>query len=169
MRTFILAAAILFSASLFNTSTVQAETFPVIKDQTVLTECTECHMAFPPETLSTVAWTKIINGLEDHYGEDASLDAATTAIILDYHLKNANDVTNTRAANKWRMSFPVMRIIDASRFIKKHKGCEAAWVHKDVGSKANCLSCHKDMQTTGSTKENISFLPASIRRTCGED
>lgn len=169
MRTFILAAAVLFSASLFNVSTVQAETFPVIKDKTVLTECTECHMAFPPETLSTVAWKKIIGNLEDHFGEDASLDAATTAQILDFHLKNSNDVTNVRASKKWRMSTPAMRIVDANRFIKKHKGCEAAWVHKDVGSKANCIACHKDMQTTGSTKENLSFLPASIRRTCGDD
>lgn len=164
MRTLILAATLIFSASI-----VQAETFPVIKDKIVLSECGDCHMAFPPETLSTVAWTKIINGLEDHFGEDASLDAATTAHILDFHLKNSNDVTNVRASKKWRMSFPVMRIVDANRFIKKHKGCEAAWVHKDVGSKANCLACHKDMQTTGSTKENLSFLPASIRATCGED
>ena len=169
MRTFILAATVLFTASLFNASGVQAETFPVIKDQTVLSECGDCHMAFPPETLSKMAWTKIINGLEDHYGEDASLDAATTAHILDFHLKNSNDVTNVRASQKWRMAFPAMRIVEANRFIKKHKGCEAAWVHKDVGSKANCLACHKDMQTTGSTKENLSFLPASIRATCGED
>jgi len=164
MRILALAAAMLFTAT-----AVQAETFPVVNDQTVITECGDCHMVFPPQTLTKGAWTKIIGNLSDHYGEDASLDPATTAAVLDYHVKNSNDVTNVRASQKWRMNFPATRIVEASRFINKHKGCEAAWVHKDVMSKANCLACHKDMQTTGSTKENLSFLPASIRNTCGED
>lgn len=80
MRILVAAAAMVLVAA-----TARAETFPVITDQTVLTECGDCHMAFPPETLSTGAWKKIMANLSDHFGEDASLDEATTAKILAYH------------------------------------------------------------------------------------
>ncbi|MCK5445250.1 MAG: diheme cytochrome c [Rhodospirillaceae bacterium] len=147
----------------------RAETFPVITDQTVLSECGDCHMAFPPETLPKALWQKIIRNLSDHFGEDASIDDATVAVILDYHVKNASDVSQTRAAKvKWRTTRPVTRILDAPRFIDKHRGCDAAFKNPQVKSPSNCLACHPDMQRTGSTNENLSFLPASVRRQCGD-
>ncbi|MBL4693644.1 MAG: hypothetical protein JKY92_09995 [Magnetovibrio sp.] len=164
MRSLIIAMTILFSVS-----AAHAETFPVITDKTVLSECTDCHMAFPPQTLTKAVWTKIMGDLSNHFGEDASLDAASTAIILDYHLKNANDVSKVRASMKWKTTPPASRVLLASRFIRKHKGCEAAFAHEKVKLASNCLACHGDMQKTGSTKENLRFLPASIRASCGED
>lgn len=165
MRILFAAAALLIAAT-----SAQAETFPVISDKTVLLECGDCHMAFPPETLPKATWEIIIGNLSDHFGEDASLDAPTVATVLAYHVKNASDVSNVRAATKWRTSGFVSRIIDAPRFIKKHKQCsDAVWAHPKVMSKANCIACHKDMQTTGSTKENVSFLPPALARVCGED
>lgn len=164
MRSLILAIAFLFTAS-----AAHAETFPVITDQTVLSECGDCHMAFPPQTLTKAAWSKIIGDLSNHFGEDASLDAATTATVLKYHLKKANDVDNVRASMKWKTNPPASRVVFASRFIRKHKGCEAAFAHEKVKLPSNCLACHGNMQTTGSTKENLRFLPASVRSSCGED
>lgn len=165
MRIVIAAAALIFAAT-----AAHAETFPVISDQTVLTECGDCHMAFPPETLPKAAWQKIIGNLSDHFGEDASIDAPTAAKVLAFHVKNASDVSTVRAATKWRTSGFVTRIIDAPRFIKKHKQCsDQVWRHPKVQSKANCLACHKDMQRTGSTKEDVSFLPPALARACGED
>lgn len=58
----------------------------------------------------------------------------------------------------------------APRFIKKHKQCpDATWSHPLIKSKSNCLACHKDMQKTGSTKEDVSFLPPELAGPCGED
>jgi len=164
MRILALAAALIFTAA-----TVQAETFPVIKDQTVISACGECHMVFPPETLSKGAWTKIIGDLSNHFGEDASMDAATAASVLSYHLKNSNDVTNVRASKKWRTNPAVSRIIDAPRFLAKHRGCEAAFAHELVKTKANCVACHANLQKTGSTKESLNFLPRTVSANCGED
>lgn len=155
--------------ALTTASTARAETFPVIDDPIVLSECGDCHMAFPPQTLSKAIWTKIIGDLSNHFGEDASLDPATANKILAYHVKNASDVSKVRAATKWKTSRTVTRIIDAPRFIDKHRGCtDAVWNHEKVKSKANCLACHPTMDTTGSTRENISFLPANLRRQCGD-
>ena len=163
MRKIALAFAIMFSAA-----TVHAESFPVIQNKLVVKECGDCHMVFPPQTLPSVTWKKIIGNLSNHFGEDASLDPAIIAPILSFHLKNASDVSTVRAAQKWRMTRAPSRIIKASRFVRKHKGCEAAFAHEKVKSPSNCIACHKSMQTTGSTKEDIRFLPASIRRSCGD-
>ena len=57
----------------------------------------------------------------------------------------------------------------APRFLKKHRGCDAAFKHKLVRSKANCLACHPTMHTNGSTDDKMGFLPANIRKRCGED
>jgi len=166
MRTLIAAAAVF----IFAATSVQAETFPVISDKTVLTECSDCHMAFPPETLPKATWEKIIGNLGDHFGEDASLDDATVATILSYHVKHASDVSSVRAATKWRTSNKVTRIIDAPRFISKHKQCtDAVWNHPSVKSKSNCIAWHATIQTNGSTHANVDFLPANLARVCGED
>ena len=147
----------------------RAETFPVIENKTVLSECGDCHMAFPPQTLPKAAWQKIMANLSDHFGEDASLRPAVVAEVLDYHVNNASDVSTVRAAKKWRASGTFIRITEAPRFIKKHKNCpREVWSHKKVRSKANCLACHPTMQTNGSTDDNLSFLPAKQRRQCDD-
>lgn len=166
MRTLIIAtAAITLAATVAN-----AETFPVITNQTVLQECGDCHMAYPPQTLPKRLWGNMINNLADHFGEDASLDPARVAEISTYYKQNASDVSAVRAAKKWRASGTFTRISDAPRFVKKHGTCApAVWTHEKVKSKANCLACHSTMQTDGSTRENISFLPVSLQRKCGDD
>jgi hypothetical protein len=151
------------------TTGTRAETFPVIANQTVLTECGDCHMAFPPQTLPKALWKKIMADLPNHFGEDASLEPALVAEILAYHVKNASDVSNVRASQKWRSSKSFTRIIDAPRFLDKHRGCsDAVWNHKKVRSKANCLACHPTMQTNGSTDDDLSFLPLFQRLKCGD-
>jgi nitrate/TMAO reductase-like tetraheme cytochrome c subunit len=164
---------ILITALIFATATAsgaRAETFPVIKNQTVLTECGDCHMAFPPETLPEAVWQKMMADLSNHFGEDASLEPAPVAEILAYYSKNSSDVSNVRAARKWRAAGSFARIIDAPRFKDKHGGCtDEVWSHEKVTSKANCLACHPTMQKDGSTDENLSFLSSKLQRQCGED
>jgi len=165
MRFLIIAAAFILAAT-----TAQAETFPVIKDKTVLQACGECHMAFPPQTLPKKVWKNMISDLSNHFGEDASIDPAQVATVLNYHVKNASDVSNVRAAKKWRASGSFTRIIDAPRFKKKHGNCPAhIWTHKKVRSKSNCLACHPTMEQDGSTEEVMNFLPRSVAKSCDDD
>lgn len=166
MRTITLAAA--FVAMLG--APALAETFPVIKNETVLRECGDCHMAFPPQTLPRERWVEIINDLENHFGENAALPPDLVQEILDYHVRNASDVSTVRAARKWRTRSNVTRITDAPRFRKKHGRCQPeVWTHEKVRSKSNCLACHKDMQRTGSTHADVRFLPAHLRWGCEDD
>ena len=166
MRILICSMALLF----MTVTTARAETFPVIENKAVLTECGECHMAFPPQTLPKAVWQGIIGDLSNHFGEDASLGAALVNEIMAYHVNNASDVSRVRAATKWRASGSFARIIDAPRFIKKHGSCPpAVWSHKKVRSKANCLACHPTMQTNGSTDAIMGFLPLALHKQCGKE
>ena len=110
MRFLIIAAALFVSAT-----TARAETFPVIDNATVLEACGECHMPFPPQTLPKAVWKKMIGDLANHFGEDASIAPNQVAGILNYHVKNASDVSNVRAAKKWRAGGYFNRIVDAPR------------------------------------------------------
>lgn len=165
MRILAFAALALFST----VGIARAESFPVITDNTVIKECGECHMTFPPQTLPKASWEKIMANLSDHFGENASMDPAAAAKILAFHVANSSDVSDVRAAVKWRVKETLARITDAPRFISKHKQCGAeVWAHKQVRSKANCLACHPSMSANGSADAKIKFLPADLQRKCGE-
>lgn len=129
-----------------------AESFAPIKDPKIIETCGECHMTFFPQMLPQTSWKKIIGNLSNHFGEDASVDAAAQAYVLQYHLDDAADVKSTRAAKKWLykvdLNNPPERIITAPRFIRKHSESEFTrmWDRKKVKSKADCAACHKDAQ-----------------------
>jgi hypothetical protein len=39
-------------------------------------ECAACHTAYPAGMLPAQSWQRIMKGLDQHYGSDASLDAS---------------------------------------------------------------------------------------------
>jgi len=160
----------------FVTSIAYAERFPLIKNKAVLTECGTCHMAFPPQTLPKASWKKMMNtkSLANHFGEDLSGDLEPKVLqeILNYHVKNASDVSKSRAARKWRIRRGEVpqRLTKVYRFNRKHSRCKkAVWAHKKVRSKANCQACHPRITTTGSAHANVNFLPRKIRRGCEDN
>lgn len=145
MRIVILAAAALF----VTVSTVEAGVITPVKDETAKTECSDCHMAYPPILLPQASWEMIFADLSDHYGDDASLDEATTKHLLDFYVSNSNDVTKAkyakiyeeikkqkvnegknpklirppgllRQASKWSSKITPKRIQDVPRFKSKH-------------------------------------------------
>ncbi len=48
-----------------------------VKDAVVIKECGACHMVFQPSFLPARSWQKMMEGLKDHFGENAELDEAT--------------------------------------------------------------------------------------------
>lgn len=146
MRSFILAAVL----SLCALSTAHAEkVFPPISDPVVRAECSDCHMLYQPEMLTKIAWTKMMNGLSDHFGDDASLAPVTVKVILAYYLANAADVTTFKDANRFTRNIdpanPPLKITDTPRFHHKHERIsQGVWKRKNIGFKGNCVGCHLD-------------------------
>ena len=53
-------------------------------------ECGSCHVAYPPGLLPAPSWQHLMGGLKQHFGSDASLDAAATASLSAWLQGNAS-------------------------------------------------------------------------------
>ncbi len=100
-------------------------------------ECAACHMAYPPGMLPASSWSRMMKGLDQHYGTDASLDAAMVRQISTWLEAHAG--TYKRVSE----SPPQDRITQSAWFERKHREVEpAVWKRAAVGSRANCIACH---------------------------
>jgi cytochrome b len=113
-------------------------------------ECGACHYAFHPSLLPADSWQQIMAGLEDHFGEDAALDSASAQKIGQWLSENAGETWDTEAANRFRVLAPdqPMHITATPYWIAKHEDLTAAvFKRKAVGSKINCIACHRDARS----------------------
>jgi len=114
-------------------------------------ECASCHLAYSPALLPRASWQRVMGGLEQHFGENASLDPATQADILRFLEANAADSGTSRMGDKVmqrmdRNTAP-LRITETRWFVKKHDEVpRATWARKSVGSAANCAACHRQAE-----------------------
>jgi len=110
-------------------------------------ECGACHMVYPPELLPIRSWRKIMAGLADHFGEDASLPESARANIEAYLLANAGDAPGAPDGPVFVNDIPAgdtpLRITDTPAWIDIHGEIpESFFADPKVKSKANCLACH---------------------------
>lgn len=95
-------------------------------------ECGECHMAYQPGLLPAASWTRIMDGLQDHFGENASLPADTAAAIRSYLTQNAGSGDGR-----------LIRITEQRWWLRKHDFAPSIWTRKSVAAKSNCEACHR--------------------------
>jgi len=129
-----------------NSVTFANERYRPVRDKVIIKECGACHMAFQPQMLPKRSWEKIMTGLSDHFGEDASSDVKTKEKITSYLLKNAAD------SGWWGGKFmrgvkdhmTPMRITKTPHWVREHKGevSSSVWKSPRIKSKANCIACH---------------------------
>lgn len=101
------------------------------------TECAACHTGYAPGMLPANAWQRIMNGLDQHYGTDASLDAATVAQLGRWLQTHAGTYKRVDKAP------PEDRITRSAWFVRKHDDiAPAVWKLASVKSAANCAACH---------------------------
>ena len=110
-------------------------------------ECGGCHFAYQPGLLPAVSWQRLMNGLADHFGENAELDADTAAQLRDYLLTNAADQVSTGRspgiANSLHGDAP-LRITETVYFRRQHDEIPARAVadNPEIGSFSRCDACH---------------------------
>lgn len=120
--------------------------YPVVKDKDTIEACGECHMVFQPRMLPARSWRKIMQGLDDHFGEDASIDPALVPKIEQYLVANASDVGwDDELMKGVRASSTPLRITELPKWVHEHEEelPSHIWSRADIGSKANCLACHR--------------------------
>ena len=55
-----------------------------VTNQTYKETCGECHFAYQSELLPSASWVKILNQLDDHFGEEIETDPDKIKSISDY-------------------------------------------------------------------------------------
>ena len=126
-------------------------------------ECGDCHFDFHPSLLPAPSWKKVMNQLEDHFGDDASIGEQTRLSIENYLVKNAAETSNSEASSKIRRSIPMgitpIRITETPYWIRKHLEIKKeVYKRKTIRSPLNCLACHP-YSRTGSFEDDDIFIP----------
>ena len=114
--------------------------------QNYVEECGSCHMAYPAGLLPPQSWIKVMNGLEDHFGENAELDAPTAQALTQYLVQ-----ASAPREGQYRRMFrnldreAPLRITELPYFRHEHNEIPSRFIRGNdkVGSLSQCNSCHR--------------------------
>ncbi len=123
-------------------------------------ECGACHFAYPASLATQAVWHSLMNGLDAHFGENASLDAAQTASIASYLDLNAAEHFDTLASHSFRLMNPgdPMRLTASPGWTRLHRSiAESVFTTRAVGGKGACNACHQDGATGRFDPQRISI------------
>jgi hypothetical protein len=114
-------------------------------------ECGSCHLAYPPGMLPARSWVSMLDGLADHFGQNAELSPTATATLSAYLRAEAADVRRGRWSRKVLRSSAgqTPRRISELAFMRKDHDeiSREVWARPAVLSRANCAACHQDATT----------------------
>lgn len=119
-------------------------------DSTYIRECKSCHAPHHPSLASAATWRAVMSRLDDHFGDNASLDPTLTAQLVGYLTSNSAEHWDTLAANRLRepSAAEPLRITATDGWKRIHRDIpEAVFKRKAVAGKLNCASCHTDAET----------------------
>lgn len=110
-------------------------------------ECGSCHLAYPPGFLPRRSWDALMGGLENHFGQNAELDAPTQEKLGPWLSTWAAESGSDRRSFKFIASaagWTPLRITETRYWRHKHDEVpNATFARKSVGSRANCPACHQ--------------------------
>lgn len=124
--------------------------------QAYIAECAACHTAYAPGLLPARSWQRVMSGLDQHYGTDASLDEATVRQLSTWL------VTNAGTYKRVKEEPPQDRLTRSAWFERKHDDIPpSVWKHAAIKSPANCGACHSGADRGDFDDDNIR-LPAGV-------
>lgn len=125
-------------------------------------ECSSCHLAYPPELLPARSWTRLMGGLDDHFGQNAELDAAARESMTRWLERNAAEHSPRSMARRVLRDSEgktPLRISELRFIQREHDEVNPqVWRRPAVGSVANCAACHRGAEK-GSFSEHDIRIP----------
>ncbi|MBE9528826.1 MAG: diheme cytochrome c [Proteobacteria bacterium] len=110
-------------------------------------ECASCHFLYLPGLLPAGSWTKVMEGAEDHFGEDLALETETSTEILKYLKANSAETTGAKRSVKIMKSLKgetPLRITEIRYIVKEHREIRSkVFTRESIGSFSNCGACHR--------------------------
>ena len=119
-------------------------------DPVYVSECGACHAPYHPSLAPAAVWVAIMDHLDQHFGEDASLEPDKVAGIRAYLVANAAETVDTKPAHLFSRRDPAdpLKITATPWWRRIHSGIpDSVFAAKAVGSRANCSACHQDAAT----------------------
>ena len=124
---------------------------PMVTNAKWKSECSACHVAYPPRFLPADSWRAIMAGLDKHFGSNASLDDVSISEITDFLVKNARKKDRREPSGK-----PLLRITESRWFKSEHREVKASvWKNPKVKSAANCNACHTKADEGDYNEHNV--------------
>jgi nitrate/TMAO reductase-like tetraheme cytochrome c subunit len=129
--------SLLFAFGLMIDSAMAESSRSFAANKTWTAECGSCHVVYPPNLLPASSWRQIMAGLRQHFGADASVDAASAAEIGAFLERNAG------GGKRGGSDTGSLRITETRWFVRKHDEVAAStWKNPQVKTAANCDACH---------------------------
>ena len=118
-----------------------------VENAAYVAECGGCHVAYPPSLLGADTWRAIMQGLQQHFGTDASVSDAKRAEVTAYLVG---------ASGGKRSAATTLRITESQWFRREHAEIAAAtWKLPAVKSAANCEACHRQANSGDFSERGI--------------
>lgn len=134
------------------------------KNELFVNECVSCHILYPPQLLPKKSWQLVMSDLENHFGDDASIDTVDNKNILNFLETNSAESSTQESSVKMLDSIKnkdIIAITKSSFWENTHKEIpKEVFTHKRIKSKANCKACHRDIEKGLIEDENIKNLTA---------
>ena len=113
--------------------------------------CISCHTLFPPFLLPQKSWVSMMDTLENHFGDDASLDASTTESIKAFLVKNSAESSTKESSLRILASLEkektYLAITETPFWKNRHKKIDKAiFSQKEIGKPSNCKACHDTIE-----------------------
>lgn len=115
-------------------------------------ECSSCHMAYQPGLLAANDWRRIMDGLNEHFGTDATVDGKTGLAIKAFLERNGGDAKRTSSTGT------PPRITQTQHFTRHHHEVPARfWRDPRIKSAANCEACHRGAASGNYSEHDIAI------------
>lgn len=114
-------------------------------------ECISCHTLFPPFLLPQKSWVSMMATLDNHFGDDASLDSKTTESIKAFLVKNSAETSTKESSLRILASLEndktYLAITETPFWKNRHKKIDkAVYAREEIGKPSNCKACHANIE-----------------------
>ncbi|MDC1287545.1 diheme cytochrome c [Gammaproteobacteria bacterium] len=132
---------------------------PAKQNPLYVDECGSCHMAYPAQLLPPASWQKMMGGLDDHFGENAEVDATTGQALEKYLLEASSSGSYQKLFRNLRDQTP-LRITELPYFVHEHDEIPSRFIQANdkVSSLSQCNACHQNAER-GQFDEDDVIIP----------
>lgn len=119
------------------------------EDHAYAQNCSKCHKNYPPFMLPKASWEKLMDGLDNHFGEaitDKNITRSDQSDIREYLITHSAETSSRKLAFRTLASLGEMRPISMTKvpyWREIHAHIDRSVFKNDhVKNASNCFACH---------------------------